>query len=186
MLSDLLEKAILEKPKSRDITTFNFSVADWTALNFDSMKKCEILIYSKQIVLTILLTGLLTLSVYSQDTVTNAFEGRVSDNTTGAAIAGASVQIENEETGVTYKLKINSKGLFFQGLLAPGFYIIKVSARRCFQIDRKRKLPSGNFRPNEKSNCEISVPVVAGQNEFSAYAFNEANVKSVDSVFFRY
>ena len=65
--------------------------------------------------------------ICAQDSVTGAFEGRVSNNITGAAIVGAAVQITNEETGVNYNLRTNSKGLFYQGLLAPGFYLIKVS-----------------------------------------------------------
>lgn len=83
--------------------------------------------FLKRFSLAALLSALLFVSAYSQDTVTGAFEGRVSNNVTGAAIAGAFVQIENEETGVTYNLRTNSKGLFYQGLLAPGWYLIRVS-----------------------------------------------------------
>jgi hypothetical protein len=65
--------------------------------------------------------------VKAQDTVTGAFEGTVSNNVTGEVVAGAPVQITNELTGITYNLATDSKGRFFQGLLSPGIYLIRVS-----------------------------------------------------------
>src|SRR5258705_9286805 len=63
----------------------------------------------------------------AQDTVTGAFEGIVSDSQTGAPLKGAEVQIINEQTGLTIRLVSDFRGRFFQGLLLPGNYLIRVS-----------------------------------------------------------
>jgi len=65
--------------------------------------------------------------VRAQDTVTGAFEGIVTDSRSGVSLRGAVVEITNQRTGVTYNLRTNYRGRFFQGLLLPGTYAIKVS-----------------------------------------------------------
>ena len=62
-----------------------------------------------------------------QDTVTGAFEGIVSDSRTGLPLKSATVEIINQQTGVAFNLRTDYRGSFFQGLLLPGIYIIKVS-----------------------------------------------------------
>ncbi len=64
--------------------------------------------------------------LYGQDTVTGAFEGTVSDSQTGALLKGAEVEIVNQETGLTIKLHTDNRGRFYQGLLLPGLYKIRV------------------------------------------------------------
>ena len=63
----------------------------------------------------------------AQNTVTGAFQGDVSSRT-GEIITTAVVVIVNIETGTTYNLTTDSQGRFYQGLLAPGFYTIQVTA----------------------------------------------------------
>jgi hypothetical protein len=63
----------------------------------------------------------------AQDTVTGAFEGTISDSQTGAALKGAQVEIVNQQTGVTASLRTDFRGRFYQGLLLPGTYRIRVS-----------------------------------------------------------
>jgi hypothetical protein len=63
----------------------------------------------------------------AQDTVTGAFEGTISDSQTGAALKGAQVEIINQQTGVTASLRTDFRGRFYQGLLLPGTYRIRVS-----------------------------------------------------------
>jgi Carboxypeptidase regulatory-like domain len=63
----------------------------------------------------------------AQDTVTGAFEGIVSDSQTGAALKGATVEIINQQTSLTFSLQTDYRGSFFQGLLSPGIYIVRVS-----------------------------------------------------------
>ncbi len=63
-----------------------------------------------------------------QDTVTGAFQGDVSNNRTTDPVPGAIVKITNVQTGVVYSLTTDSKGRFYQGLLAPGFYDISVTS----------------------------------------------------------
>src|SRR5687768_10594863 len=63
----------------------------------------------------------------AQDTVTGGFEGIVSDSQTGTVLKGAVVEIVNQQTGLTYSLRTDYRGSFFQGLLLPGIYIVRVS-----------------------------------------------------------
>jgi len=63
----------------------------------------------------------------AQDTVTGAFQGNVSNNQNDEPVPGAAVQITNEQTGVVYNLTTDSKGIFYQGLLSPGFYQISIT-----------------------------------------------------------
>jgi len=65
--------------------------------------------------------------VNAQDTVTGAFEGTVTDSQSGVRLRGAVVEITNQKTGLTYNLHTNYRGRFFQGLLLPGTYTIRVS-----------------------------------------------------------
>jgi hypothetical protein len=79
--------------------------------------------------LLVLFLGLFVFAsdIKAQDTVTGAFEGIVSDSQTGKALQGASVEITNQQTGVKFSLRTDYRGSFFQGLLLPGIYIVKVS-----------------------------------------------------------
>jgi hypothetical protein len=63
----------------------------------------------------------------AQDTVTGAFEGVVSDSQSGAALKGAFVEIVNQQTGLVYSLRTDYRGRFYQGLLLPGVYTVRVS-----------------------------------------------------------
>ena len=66
----------------------------------------------------------------TQDTVTGAFEGTVTNSQTGVAIEGATALIINQQTGLVITKHTDSKGRFYQGLLHPGLYTIRVSAAR--------------------------------------------------------
>jgi hypothetical protein len=68
-----------------------------------------------------------SLTAVAQDTVTGAFEGIVSDSQTGAPLKGAAVQIINEQTGLAVSLLTDYRGRFFQGLLLPGTYRVRVA-----------------------------------------------------------
>jgi hypothetical protein len=74
-----------------------------------------------------LLFGLFAVTVSAQDTVTGAFEGIVSDSQSGAPLKGAAVQIINEQTGLTANLVTDYRGRFYQGLLLPGTYRVRVA-----------------------------------------------------------
>ena len=64
----------------------------------------------------------------TQDTVTGAFEGTVTNSQTGTPVEGATALIINQQTGLIVTKRTDSKGRFYQGLLAPGLYTIRVSA----------------------------------------------------------
>ena len=63
----------------------------------------------------------------AQDTVTGAFQGIVTDSQTGDPLKDAVVEIINQQTLVSISLKTDYRGRFFQGLLLPGTYIVRVS-----------------------------------------------------------
>ena len=63
----------------------------------------------------------------AQDTVTGAFEGTVTDSRTGDLLQGAAVDIINEQTRLTIRQRADNRGHFFQGLLTPGIYRIRVT-----------------------------------------------------------
>jgi len=75
----------------------------------------------------VLLGTAMQLGTRAQDTVTGAFEGTISNSQTGAALKGALVEIINQQTGVVISLRTDHRGEFFQGLLIPGIYRIRVS-----------------------------------------------------------
>src|SRR5215207_1690409 len=64
----------------------------------------------------------------AQDTLTGAFEGTVTDARTGQPVARARVEFINQQTGVAVTKLTDSRGRFYQGLLAPGTYTIRASA----------------------------------------------------------
>jgi hypothetical protein len=72
---------------------------------------------------------LLSPVVEAQDTLTGAFEGIISNSQTGAAIEGASVEIINQQTGLIIQKTTDSRGRFYEGLLAPGLYKIRVGMK---------------------------------------------------------
>ncbi len=80
-----------------------------------------------QLTLMLALFLLAALTAAAQDTVTGAFEGIVSDSQTGAPLKGATVQIINEQSGITANLSTDYRGRFFQGLLQPGTYRVRVA-----------------------------------------------------------
>jgi hypothetical protein len=69
----------------------------------------------------------LTSTAKAQDTVTGAFEGTVTNSQTGAPLKDAVVEIINQQTNVGFTLKTDYRGRFFQGLLLPGNYLVRVS-----------------------------------------------------------
>ncbi|MFN2453030.1 MAG: TonB-dependent receptor [Pyrinomonadaceae bacterium] len=89
--------------------------------------------FPARLFLLLLATPLLVYLLFSasssaQDTVTGAFEGTVTNSQTGAPIPGAVAQIINQQTGITIPKRSDSRGRFYQGLLTPGIYTIRVSA----------------------------------------------------------
>jgi len=77
--------------------------------------------------LLLLFVGAGSTTSYGQDTVTGAFEGTVTGSQTGSPVEGAAVEIINLETGGVILKQTDSRGRFYQGLLAPGIYKIRIS-----------------------------------------------------------
>lgn len=89
----------------------------------------------------------------AQDTVTGAFEGRITNSRTGAPIAGASIQFINQSTGVPIAKRTDSDGRFYQPLLQPGTYTIRASAPGYKTAEVERRLLA------TQSNRVIPVPI---------------------------
>lgn len=83
----------------------------------------------KRLLLLTIMTFALSVAAKAQDTVTGAFEGIVTDSQTGAALKSAGVEIINQQTGLVFNLRTDSRGRFFQGLLLPGVYTVRVAMR---------------------------------------------------------
>ncbi len=81
----------------------------------------------RQVLLLVVCSLLTTLTATAQDTVTGAFEGTVTNSQTGDPIAGATAEIINVETGIILTRQTDARGRFYQGLLTPGLYRIRVS-----------------------------------------------------------
>src|SRR5947209_13623472 len=77
--------------------------------------------------LLLLVTIYAPLRANAQDTVTGAFEGTISNSQTGVVLKGALVEIINQQTGVAISLRTDYRGRFYQGLLIPGIYRMRVS-----------------------------------------------------------
>ncbi|MGB7923189.1 MAG: carboxypeptidase-like regulatory domain-containing protein [Pyrinomonadaceae bacterium] len=90
----------------------------------------------------------------AQDTVTGAFEGTVTNSQTGAPIAGASVQFINQLSEVPIAKRSDAQGRFYQGLLPPGTYTIRVSAPGFKTREVEQRLLA--TRPNQV----VPVPVL--------------------------
>src|ERR1700730_571668 len=79
------------------------------------------------LLLLIISVLVMTKGTFAQDTVTGAFEGTVTDMQTGAPLKGADVEITNQQTGLKINLHTDNRGRFYQGLLLPGVYKIRVA-----------------------------------------------------------
>jgi len=79
---------------------------------------------------------------HAQDYVTGSFEGEVKDSVTGSAVAGATVRITNQETGVPVAKQTDSAGRFRQGLLPPGDYTITIVKSGYATQTLQRSLPA--------------------------------------------
>lgn len=109
-------------------------------------------------IFTMLLLALQTLQLSAarskaQDTVTGAFEGTVINNQTSVPIAGASVQFINQLSGVPIAKRSDSQGRFYQGLLPPGTYTIRVSAQGFQTREIELRLLA------TRANAVVPVPV---------------------------
>ncbi|MCP9496211.1 MAG: carboxypeptidase-like regulatory domain-containing protein [Pyrinomonadaceae bacterium MAG19_C2-C3] len=83
---------------------------------------------SYSFIFAVMITVVTPIPVAAQDTVTGAFEGVVTSSLTGEPVAGATAVIINGQTNLTITKRADARGRFYQGLLAPGIYTIRVSA----------------------------------------------------------
>lgn len=78
------------------------------------------------VLLLMLISGFVTHSA-AQDTITGAFEGTVTNTLTGDPVEGATAEITNIRTGITVIKITDARGRFYQGLLPPDIYRIRVT-----------------------------------------------------------
>src|SRR5438132_11777230 len=88
----------------------------------------------------VLLFLALGFSANAQDTVTGAFEGTVTDGRTQTRVVGAFVEITNQATGIVIRRRTDAQGRFYQGLLPPGVYTIRVSASGFVAQEKEQRL----------------------------------------------
>jgi len=85
---------------------------------------------------------LLTTHAIAQDTVTGAFDGVVIDKLSKAPIKGATVELINKEVGKLPTLITDPQGQFFQALLRPGTYTIRVTKAGYQDLEVTQDLPT--------------------------------------------
>lgn len=83
---------------------------------------------SYSFIFAVMITVMATIPVAAQDTVTGAFEGVVTSSLTGEPVSGATAEIINQQTNLTIIKRTDTRGRFYQGLLAHGIYTMRVSA----------------------------------------------------------
>src|ERR1041384_1348136 len=93
-----------------------------------------------RLVCVVLLCMALELSARAQDTVTGAFEGTVTNSQTQARITGALVEVTNQATGIVIRRRTDAQGRFYQGLLPPGVYTIRVSTSGFIAQEKEQRL----------------------------------------------
>ncbi|MGI8917189.1 MAG: carboxypeptidase regulatory-like domain-containing protein [Pyrinomonadaceae bacterium] len=96
---------------------------------------------------------------FAQDYVTGSFEGEVKDSVTGNPVAGATVRIVNQDTGVPVAKQTDGSGRFRQGLLPPGDYSITIVKEGYVPQALQRSLPA--LRPTVVLPPVPLVPLVA-------------------------
>src|SRR5437588_2909885 len=89
-------------------------------------------------------------------TATGIVQGRVTD-ATGAAVPGAKVEVENQQTGVHQSLVSNNEGFFYQSFLIPGEYRVSVE-KPGFQ-----KYITNNIRVDVGQTVDVAVPLRVGE-----------------------
>ncbi len=121
-------------------------------------------------------------AVRTQDTVTGAFEGIVSDSQTGAALKGALVEIINQQTGVSITLRADYRGRFFQGLLIPGVYRIRVSTAgyETREVLQRLKITyTGEVVPVPVALDPASATPLPGSSPTPAPAVEDTDIRSI-------
>lgn len=116
--------------------------------------------------------------IKAQDSLTGAFEGRVTNAETGAPIVGASVQFINQITGVPIAKRTDTDGRFYQALLQPGTYTIRVSAPdfRTAEVERRLLITQNNrvipypitLEPIKNFVCESRINLPPGTTAAAA------------------
>ncbi len=120
-------------------------------------------------------------AAYSQGSdTTGAFRGKVS-SVKGGALAGATIQLRNLETGLTRTAQTGADGSFSIGLLPVGTYKVSVKAPGLKSVDDQIRVSLGeaasrNYRMDEEL-AAATVEIIAAAQQLDA-----AQVNSVSTV----
>jgi len=107
---------------------------------------------------------LASIAIFAQETRSTIL-GTVKDQS-GAAVAGATVDVTNAETNTTAKLATNSSGYFEAPYLLPGVYSITVTAQGF-----KRHVQQGyTLTVNSRQNVDIALEIGAAQESVTVTA----------------
>ena len=122
------------------------------------------LLYRLPCLLLTLLSGFAfpTTRAAAQDTVTGAFDGVVIDKLSGAPVKGATVQLISQEGGRLPTLTTDPRGQFFQALLRPGTYTVRVVKAGYQDLEVTQELPTLR-RTEFESTPDGLEPAAAGR-----------------------
>src|SRR5688572_21097658 len=91
---------------------------------------------------TPLLICMLGVSAFAQS-VTGSISGSVTDMT-GGVLVGASISLQNDQTGTTRTATTNDEGRFSFAALQPGIYTLSIQQRGFQRLERKNTVLSAN------------------------------------------
>ncbi len=116
----------------------------------------------------------ISLSLAAQDNA--SMTGTVKDSS-GAAVANATVVVTNTENGVTRQLTTNSDGEYLAGALPAGVYSVKVSAPGFKKFDATNI----TLRVAQKARVDVALEVGAVSNEVTVQGEGLAQVDTQSS-----
>jgi hypothetical protein len=131
--------------------------------------------------LLIFMVGGISRPAMGQDTVTGAFEGTVTDSQTGTPLKDADVEIINQQTGLTINLHTDNRGRFYQGLLIPGIYKVRVALTgyQTREVLQRLKITyTGEVVPVPVSLDPVSPATAAAPTPASAPGVEDTDIRS--------
>ena len=93
-------------------------------------------------------------SLVAQTAGTGTISGTISDPS-GAAIAGATVDVISVETGIIHTLTTDESGLYYAPFLQPGHYVVDATKEGFAKVERKDLL----LQVGDKLGVDLSLPL---------------------------
>src|SRR5258708_9163446 len=100
----------------------------------------------------LLIVSIVALTALVQAQYGASLEGTITDKS-GAVVAGATVTVTNQETGVVYPAVTSDSGLYSVSALVPGRYTVKAEGANF----KTKTVPNIAVAADESNNQEVAV-----------------------------